>query len=119
MRVLEGNTRRPLELLAVGTDCVAACASFGARADVEVGDTASGALRHVHPVAERVGSLAFTPDGRFLLVAELQAITVLDVATWEARPGPAIRLGHPVFALSADGTRMLVTSAWNQAGMAT
>jgi WD40 repeat protein len=121
MRVLQSEYPRPLDLLAVGPGghVAAACSLFAARGTVEVWDVGTGAVVHTRSVPEAIGSLAFTPDRRFLLVAELRLIRALDVNTWEAEPEPILCLGHPAFALSADGRRLVIREAWDQVGRVT
>src|SRR5581483_10108599 len=118
MRVLQSDHPRPLDVLAIGAGgrVAAACSELGARADVEVWDLAAGAAPYAHPVHVATTSLAFTADGRFLLVAEPGAVGVLDATTREARPGLAVRHVRPWFALSADGRRLLVAEAHDGAG---
>lgn len=117
MRVLQSEHPRPLGLLAVGPGCVAASgADPGAGDDVTVWDLASGAIVHTHrrePIFQP-RSLAFTPDGRFLLVSEGNGVQILETATWQARPGPPSKLWCPSFALSAAGDRLLVAELANQ-----
>lgn len=112
MRIIQSANPRPLNLLAVGANglVAAASATFGAGRDVEVWDTRIGPpqLHYLIPYGEPV-ALAFTPDERFLLIGERgRTITVLTVASWVSAPGPRISVSVPRFALSADGSRLLV-----------
>jgi WD40 repeat protein len=117
MRVLQSEPRRPLDLLAVagGGRVAAACSTIGVPGHVEVWEVMTGEVRHRPLVSQREArSLALTPDGRFLLVAETLKTAVFDLDgtdTTLAVPGPERHLAYPEFALSADGTRLVVAEA--------
>ncbi|MCI0703332.1 MAG: WD40 repeat domain-containing protein [Planctomycetia bacterium] len=113
MRIIESKNPRPLNLLAVGPDGLVAVAShtFGMQNDVEVWDATSGTFQFAPAVPYREPrSVAFTPDGKFLFVAEWQKLTVVEVATRRKTNAPPARFNFPEFVLSASGTRLLVSS---------
>ncbi len=115
MRIIQSEKPRPLNILAIGPSglVAAACEAFGVRSDVEVWDAASGSRVLLHEVAEHnaARAIAFTPDGRYLLAGEAESnIAIIDVNSREVAARTQTKLGWPDFALSADGTRALVTS---------
>jgi WD40 repeat protein len=119
MHILQAKAKRPLDVLAVGAGghVAAASSAFGVRGDVDVWAVASGRLVHAHQGGEReVSSLAFHPDGRHLLVGEQDAVRVVDTIAKAVVADREAQLGFPSFALSRDGSRLLVTSSMNEAG---
>src|SRR5262245_40689268 len=119
MRILQSESPRPLDLLAVGPGglVAASCSTIGVGGDVEVWALTTGAVQHRSWVSDReTRGLAFTPDGRFLFAAEPKAILALDLTAEGARPGPKTTLGYPELALSADGSRLLVAEGYGHRG---
>jgi WD40 repeat protein len=113
MRVLQSRRKRPLDVLAIGTNgtVAAACSQFGVRADVEVWTVASGGDSHTLPDVDRdVFSITFSPDGQYLFVGREHFVAVCDAATGARVADLVSQYQHPEAALSADGTRILVTA---------
>jgi WD40 repeat protein len=119
MRIIQSDNPRPLNLLALGPGGLVSAASdtFGVASDIEVWDAATGARRFVHaaPDHSAAGAVAFTPDGRYLLVGDPQ-FAVIEATTAKVVAHVATRFDRPDFALSADGTRIIVSTSWNQCG---
>jgi|GEM_PF-3124266 len=119
MRILQSESPRPLNLLAVGPNglVAASCDIIGVGGTVEVWTIITGGVQHRELVSDReTRGLAFTPDARFLLVAEPQAIIALDLTDDGSVPGPKPTLQYPELALSADGRHLLVTEALGSQG---
>lgn len=104
-------------MLACGAEYLAAASNeHDRRCDVEVWNLASGELCHTYrrQFAYGARSLAFTPDGRFLLVSEGLGVRVIETGWWELRSGPPPKLWCATFALNAAGDRLLVAEFANQ-----
>src|SRR5438094_3818371 len=97
MRVLKSNTPRPLNLLALGAGghVAAGWADIREAEHVDVWDLAGGELTRTEKTSTRhaVG-LAFTPDGRSLLIGKTTGLAVVSVGTWE-RQEVALRPSFP------------------------
>jgi WD40 repeat protein len=108
MRIIQSQSPRPLNLLAIGPNALVAAASstFGAPGDAEVWDVASGSRRFIHASVDEPTGLAFSSDGRFLFVADRFRLLVLDGTD---RTNSKLGLGgaHTSVAFSEDGTRFL------------
>ncbi len=106
MRIIQSETPRPLNLLAVGPSGLVAAASnrFGVAGGVDVWDAASGVKRFTH--ATRSEALAFVHGDQYLLLGEQPIVTILDAATG-AKVRPDLQSNWCQLAASGDGSRLL------------
>src|SRR5262245_46297525 len=119
MRVFEAITKRALDLLAVGVGgrVAAATSAFGVRCEVDVWDVATGEFVLSYFGRDREATaLASEPDGVHLLVGHDEAIARVDLATKAVGDGPPLAIGFPAFALSRDGSRLLIAESMNENG---
>jgi WD40 repeat protein len=117
MRVIQSAFKRPLNLLAIGTrgHIAAASSEFGVRGDVEVWDLASSKLIFTQTIREReVHGLAFTPDGKYLLVGTNQMLAVLNVLNGEIEPETMQASNFLKFAVAVSKHRLLMVEGWDQ-----
>ncbi|MFO0825407.1 MAG: WD40 repeat domain-containing protein, partial [Gemmataceae bacterium] len=116
MRVLQAKTKRPLDLLAIGAGghIAAASSEFGVRGDVEVWESTKSDRVYTHTGASgEVNSLAFSPDGKCLFMGNVNAATILDLASHNPLPTPHVAFGFPEFSFSVDGSRLLMAESAN------
>jgi WD40 repeat protein len=108
MRIIQSDSPRPLDLLAVGPGGLLAAASsaFGAPGDVEVWDAADGVRLFAHAVVGPCAALAFAPGGS-LFVGRESAIEVLSLRGAANRTHD-VGTALPKFALWRDGERVAV-----------
>jgi WD40 repeat protein len=121
MRIIQSESPRPLNVLAIGSNGLVAAASdtFDVPSDVEVWEIASArrCLLHRAPEHNAAGAIVFTPDGRYLLLGEPGLkLAVVDPTSDALVTRVQTALSRPRFALSADGTHLIVASNWNQCG---
>jgi WD40 repeat protein len=113
MRIIQSDNPRPLNLLAVGPNGLVAAASstFGAGAEAELWEVASGERRFAHRgAATQASAIAFTPDGLYLLRGSSSTISALNTNTGDVTPVGEFGSGFQ-FALSQNGTRLVTTGA--------
>ena len=114
MRILHSEHPRPLDLLAVGSGghVAAAWSEYTVQGRVEVWNLSSGAIVYEDSDdAARTRSFAFTPDGRFLVVAQWSAVGTVDLTVGQgvaAALPPGVT--RPELAVFPDGVRVLVTA---------
>jgi WD40 repeat protein len=119
MRVLTGSVEQPLDLLAFGAGghVAGGWADIRYAEHVDVWDLATGELIRTEKKSNRDAvALAFTPDGRSLLIGETPGLAVLNVGTWERREVTLLPHATTRFALFPDGRRLFVTVARGASG---
>jgi WD40 repeat protein len=119
VRIIQSDSPRPLNLLAVGPNglVAAACDFIGVGGNVEVWTVVTGGVQRRARVSNREArGLAFTPDGRFLLAAGPDSVAAVDLDGGKSRPGPPLELQYPELAPAANGARLLVTEAQDTRG---
>lgn len=119
MRIIQSDTPRPLNLLAVGPNglVAAACDIIGVGGHVEVWTVVTGGVQRRGRVSHREArGLAFTPDGQSLLAAGPEEVLAVDLATGKSRPGPPLKLQYPELSFAANDGRLLVTEAQDRRG---
>lgn len=87
-------------------------ATGGRDATVRVWSRATGDQLDVLRVGDWVEDVQFSPDGRFLAVAEGEAVRIFEVASWDQ----VASVSHDGFVLSAKFTpdgRRLVSGSWD------
>ncbi len=112
MRLLQSQTPRPLDLLAIGAlgHVAAGCSAFDVKGNVEVWRVESGERpRAYSPEGDKVSSAAFSDDGQELLIAGLYDIDIVNLITGGVRAVPTIDYGNSLFDRSPDGDQLLVT----------
>jgi len=119
MRIQQTNQKRPLDLLAVGAGghIAAACSVFGVRGDVDVWQIGSGENRFTY-LASNLGvvSLAFTAEGRHIMVGVIGAGVRIAELGGSLVPELETQLPQPSLALSQDGTQLLLASSFGPNG---
>jgi WD40 repeat protein len=119
MRVLGEETKQPRSLLAFGPSglLAAGCGDLGLTGDFEIWDVTTGLLqRTCSTPAYAIQSLAFTQDGRSLLVSAEDALRAFDPQTGVSQVDPLLRVDYAECSLSADGRRLLVAETQEHAG---
>ncbi len=120
MRIIQSENPRPLNLLALGPGglVAAACSTFASApvGYVDVWDAVSGKERfnHCGPAGLPIGGVAFTSDGKALLVAEFARVTVVDLGVWANLLPPGVIFGNPEIALAASEARLLIASHYQR-----
>ncbi len=119
MRILQAKTRRPLDVLAIGTGghVAAASSAFGVSSDVDVWEIGTESVWYTDTGNDgRVRSLAFHPDGKLLFISADGMASVANVAARSGVFGEEFGPGYLAAALSPDGSRLVVVSTRNESG---
>jgi hypothetical protein len=116
VRTFSSRWKRPINVLAVGPGWVASGNNdYGhRRGGLEVWSIPAGEVALSYPLGERVHA-AFDPAGR-LFLSSSERLQILDLPSGRECPAPRPSLYHPVFALSSNGSQLLVSTALNQCG---
>lgn len=117
MRVLQAKTKRPLDVLAIGSQghVAAASSAFGVRGDVDVWEVASGRVVNSFAGERERSSLAFLPDGARLLVGGETSVVLVNVMAG-GPPGRLVTSQSPSLAVWPNAARLLVTDLVSQSG---
>jgi WD40 repeat protein len=113
MIILKSAASHPLNLLAISFNGLVAAGSHPRGTRVELWEATTGKPRLSAVLSDRSPySLAFTPDGRFLLICSLDRMIVFDVTTGTTRSSAEPRLSNSEAVLSPQGNILLVVERY-------